>query len=96
MKTAIKNYIEYLSKEHGLQISLHGSGLLPRLDFSPPTIRTNAYIVCLLKQARNAGKGVFAAKNALWINYLAKGLFSEAVTQASANSFSRYTPSKRK
>jgi len=47
MKTAIKNYIEYLSKEHGLQISLHGSGLLPRLDFLAP-YNSHECVYCML------------------------------------------------
>lgn len=33
MKSSIVNYIEYLKSEHGLQISLHGEGILPYLDF---------------------------------------------------------------
>ena len=36
MKDAIKKYIQYLTEQHGFQISLHGDGLLPRLCFLAP------------------------------------------------------------
>ena len=47
MRDAIKNYIDYLSKNHGLQISIHGSGLLPRLDFLAP-YNSHECVYCML------------------------------------------------
>ncbi len=47
MKDAIKNYIDYLSKNHEFQISLHGSGLLPRLDFLAP-YNSHECVYCML------------------------------------------------
>ena len=40
MLTAITDYIDFLEREHGLQISLHGKGLEPYLD---TFVRYNAH-----------------------------------------------------